>query len=38
MSFWRRLQSLSPAWRRAQEREMQEELNALAAVAGPRGW
>jgi predicted permease len=33
MNFW---QKLSPSWRRAQEREMQEELDALAAIAGRR--
>ena len=34
MSIWHRLCALSPAWRRRQEREMREELEALAAIAG----
>jgi predicted permease len=36
MSFWRKLRWLSPAWRRAQERDMQEELDSLAAIASRR--
>jgi hypothetical protein len=31
-----RLKHLSPAWRRRQEREMREELDALAAIAGSK--
>ncbi len=34
MSLWRRLQYLSPAYRRAAEREMQEEMDSLAEIAG----
>jgi putative ABC transport system permease protein len=36
MTLWQRLQSLSPAWRRKQEREMREELESLAAIAGAK--
>lgn len=36
MSWWNKLQSLSPAWRREHERDMQEELDALAAMASRR--
>ena len=36
MSVWRKLKYLSPAHRRAQERDMKEELESLAAIAGPR--
>jgi putative ABC transport system permease protein len=36
MSLWRRLLYLWPANRRAIEREMQEEMEALQQVAGPR--
>src|SRR5271169_4006535 len=32
--MWNRLRSLSPRWRRRQEREMREELDALAAITG----
>ncbi|MBV8845148.1 MAG: ABC transporter permease [Bryobacterales bacterium] len=35
MSFWRRLAYLLPAFRRAEEREMREELESLAAIANP---
>ena len=34
MRVWNRLKYLWPAWRRRQEREMQEELESLAAIAG----
>ena len=34
MSFWRKLRYLSPAYRRDEEREMQEEMDSLAAFAG----
>ncbi|HEV2447339.1 MAG TPA: hypothetical protein VGS58_15510, partial [Candidatus Sulfopaludibacter sp.] len=36
MSLWRRLQYLSPAYRRAAERDMQEEIDSLAEIAGSR--
>ena len=35
MSLWRRLRYLIPAFRRTEEREMQEELESLAAMAEP---
>jgi predicted permease len=35
MTLWRRLRYLLPAYRRAEERDMQEELNALAEMAEP---
>ena len=35
MSFWRRAKYLLPRYRRAQELEMQEELESLAALAEP---
>ena len=35
MSFWQKLQSLRPSFRRAQEQEMRDELDALSALAGP---
>ena len=35
MSAWRKLQYLLPRYRRAQEREMDEELRSLAAMAEP---
>ena len=35
MGAWRKLQYLSPSYRRAQEREMEEELRSLAALAEP---
>ena len=35
MRLWRRLRYLLPAVRRAEEREMHEELESLAAMAGP---
>lgn len=35
MTLWRRLSYLLPAYRRAEERDMQEELNALAEMAEP---
>ncbi|HKW97395.1 MAG TPA: ABC transporter permease [Bryobacteraceae bacterium] len=31
---WNRLKALSPAWRSRQERDMREELESLAAIAG----
>ncbi len=34
MNLWQRLKYLSPAFRRAEERDMQEELESLAAMAG----
>ena len=34
MMIWNRLKYLWPAWRRRQEREMREELESLAAIAG----
>src|SRR5712692_11235330 len=36
MSAWRKLKYLLPSYRRAQERDMQEELESLAAIAEPR--
>ena len=36
MSVWRKLKYLLPSYRRAEERDMQEELESLAAIAGPR--
>ena len=33
MSFWRRLKCLAPSYRRAQEIDMREELQSLAAIA-----
>ena len=36
MSPWRGLKYLLPSYRRSEEREMQEELQSLAAIAGPR--
>src|SRR5436309_15138777 len=35
MSRWHRLRALLPSWRRAQEKEMSEELQSLAAIAEP---
>ena len=35
MSLWSRLKYLSPGFRRAEEREMQEELDSLAEMAEP---
>jgi hypothetical protein len=35
MGFWRRLKYLFPGYRRAEEREMQEELESLKAMAKP---
>src|SRR5262245_22550699 len=35
MRLWRRLTYLLPAVRRAEERDMREELESLAAMAGP---
>jgi hypothetical protein len=34
MRVWNRLKSLWPGWRRREEREMHEELESLAAIAG----
>jgi len=34
MSIWNRLKYLWPAWRRREERDMREELESLAAIAG----
>jgi putative ABC transport system permease protein len=34
MTIWNRLKYLWPAWRRQEEREMREELEALTAIAG----
>src|SRR5271157_1785391 len=34
MSWWRRMRYLSPAFRRADEREMLEEMDSLAEIAG----
>jgi putative ABC transport system permease protein len=34
MTIWDRLKPLSPAWRNRQERDMREELESLAAIAG----
>src|SRR6266478_2187328 len=36
MSVWRKLNYLWPSYRRAQERDMREELESLAAIAEPR--
>jgi predicted permease len=36
MSAWRKLKYLLPSYRRSEEREMREELESLAALAGPR--
>jgi predicted permease len=36
MSLWIRLKYLWPAWRRRQEREMREEIEALTAIAGAK--
>src|SRR5688500_15867154 len=36
MSIWRRLKFLLPFYRRAAERDIHEELDALAAIAGRR--
>src|SRR5215813_6319433 len=36
MSIWRRLTYLVPSYRRAEERDMREEFDALAAIAGLR--
>jgi hypothetical protein len=36
MSAWRKLKYLLPSFRRAQNRDMQEELESLAAIAEPR--
>jgi predicted permease len=36
MNAWRKLKYLLPSYRRAEERDMQEELESLAAIAGPR--
>jgi len=36
VTLWRRLRYLVPSYRRAQEREMSEELESLASIAGPR--
>ena len=36
MSAWRKLKYLLPSYRRSEEREMQEVLESLAAIAGPR--
>jgi len=36
MGMLRRLKSLWPGWRRREEREMREELDALAGLAGPK--
>jgi predicted permease len=36
MSAWKKLKYLLPSHRRAQESEMREELDSLAAIAGPR--
>lgn len=35
MIFWRKLLYLLPSYRRARERDMQEELESIAALAGP---
>lgn len=35
MSLWQRLKTMLPSWRRAQEKEMSEELQSLAAIAEP---
>ena len=36
MTLWKRLKYLSPSYRQAQEREMREEMESLAAIAGRR--
>jgi predicted permease len=36
MNAWRKLKYLLPSYRRSEERDMQEELASLAAIAGPR--
>jgi len=36
MTLWERLKYLSPSYRQAQEREMREEMESLAAIAGRR--
>ena len=36
MSAWRKLKYLLPSYRRSEERDMQEELESLAAIAGRR--
>lgn len=36
MSIWRKLKYLRPSVRRTQNRDMEEELESLAAIAGPR--
>ena len=37
MNFWRRLKYLLlPSYRREEERELQDELESLRAIAGPR--
>ena len=36
MNAWRKLRYLLPSYRRSEERDMQEELESLAAMAGPR--
>jgi hypothetical protein len=36
MSVWRRLKYLVPAYRRAQERDMSEELESLTIMAEPK--
>jgi predicted permease len=36
MTFWNRLKYLWPARRRREEREMREEVESLAAIAGPK--
>src|SRR5215467_6465646 len=33
MSLWQRLRTILPSWRQAQEEEMNEELESLAAIA-----
>lgn len=35
MRFWQRLKTMLPSWRRAQEQEMREELESLAAISEP---
>jgi len=34
MNLWRKLRYLSPAYRRAAERDMQDEIDSLAGIAG----
>ncbi|HYR83711.1 MAG TPA: ABC transporter permease [Terriglobia bacterium] len=36
MTIWRRLKYLLPSYRRAEERDLQDELESLRAIAGPR--